>query len=87
MSWEIPPPSLRMDCGRNSKYPLGLLGTVSNVTDVPVEGTQGGSLSDKSPEPWSIAVTVVRAHGVPVLLVQWYEGRQINRSQGNELEG
>jgi len=62
-----------MDCGR--KYRLDPLGTVLNVTDVPVEGTQGGSLSDKSPEPGDIVVTVVRASGAPVL----YNGMGVGR--------
>lgn len=65
MSWKIPAPSLRMNWGRNLEYcQLGLFGTVLSVTDVPVEGIQGGSLSEKSREPGDDAVTVVRARGL-----------------------
>ena len=60
MSWKIPAPSLRMNCGRNLKYRLDLL------VEVPVDGTQGGSL-EKPPEPGDNAVTVVRARGATAL--------------------
>jgi hypothetical protein len=44
------------------KYRLDLLGEVPSVTDVPVEGTQGGSL-EKSTESGDNAVTAARARG------------------------
>ena len=49
-----------MNCGRNLKCRLDLLVEGPSVTDVPVEGTQGGSLGDN-------AVTVVRARGATAL--------------------
>ena len=41
-------------------------GEVPSVTDVPVEGTQGGSL-EKSSEPGDNAVTVVGARGATAM--------------------